>query len=178
MDPLAGKIDLIYIDPPFDTGADFAFRTHIGDQEVEKEPSVLEQLAYRDTWGGGTDSYLQMLWDRLTLARDLLSDRGSIYVHLDYRMDSYVRSMMDEIFGAPNYLNEVIWNYVSGGISQRFFARKHDTLLYYSKTGNYTFNAQKERRKDYPKAAVQSDEKGEFVWSEPVNLVETVFARN
>ena len=95
----AGKINLIYIDPPFATGADFSINIKLGDLEWTKEASVIEEKAYRDTWGKGLDSYLQMMYDRLVLMRELLADNGSIYVHADYRVIHYLKIVMDEIFG-------------------------------------------------------------------------------
>ena len=126
LDEYAGKIDLIYIDPPFATGADFSVKVEVGEDGLEpaigqdadfvKEPSILEEKAYRDTWGKGIDSYLQMLYERVVIMRALLSDTGSIYVHLDWRMSSYGRIIMDEIFGSESYQREVIWRmgWVSG----------------------------------------------------------------
>jgi adenine-specific DNA-methyltransferase len=133
IEPLAGKIDLIYIDPPFDTGADFSFRTQIGDEEVEKQPSIIEQVAYRDTWGRGTDSYLQMIYGRLVLARELLSDRGSIYVHCDWRVSSHLRLVLDELFGNDNFRNEVIWKRTGARSGTIGFNIIHDSILYFSK---------------------------------------------
>ena len=92
----AGKINLIYIDPPFATGDDFSFEVQIGDQEITKEPSALEVKAYRDTWGKGMQSYLQMMYDRLVLMKELLADNGSIYVHLDWHVGHYVKLILDE----------------------------------------------------------------------------------
>lgn len=142
MDEFAGKIDLIYIDPPFATGADFSVRMEIGDVEWTKEPSAIEDKAYRDTWGKGLDSYLQMMYERLVLMRDLLSDKGSIYVHLDWHVGHYVKLIMDEIFGKENLVNEIIWSYKTGGISKNAFARKHEVILFYSKASKYIFNTQ------------------------------------
>lgn len=142
LEKYAGKIDLIYLDPPFATGADFSTTLEIGDNDIEvtKEASAIEELAYRDTWGKGMDSFLQMIYDRLVLMRELLSDKGSIYVHIDYRVCSYVRLIMDEIFGAENFQNEIIWCYSIGGKGNTRFGRKHDNIYLYSKTKNYTFN--------------------------------------
>jgi DNA modification methylase len=131
-----GGIKLIYIDPPFDVGADFSMDIEIGDETLHKEPTVLEELAYRDTWGKGADSYIAMIYERLILMRDLLSEEGSIFVHCDYRVVAYLRLMLDEIFGKDNFRNEIIWGYRTGGISKEFFARKHDAILYYSKNKN------------------------------------------
>ena len=140
-----GGIKLIYIDPPFDVGADFSVNIGIGDESFTKAPSVLEELAYRDTWGKGQDSFLAMIAERLNLMKDLLADNGTIYVHTDWRVNSFVRIILDELFGKDNFLNEVIWEYRTGGVSDRFFARKHDTLLTYSKSSQYLFNLLKEK---------------------------------
>jgi len=148
----AGKINLIYIDPPFATGDDFSFTVNIGDPasakasdgqasvEITKEPSVLEVKAYRDTWGKGMQSYLQMMYDRLVLMKELLADNGSIYVHLDCHVEQYVKVMMDEIFGRDNFVNEIIWAYTGPRKSGNYFPRKHDNILLYSKTDKCKFN--------------------------------------
>jgi len=109
LEEFAGKIDLIYIDPPFATGADFSVKMEIGDAEWTKEPSAIEDKAYRDTWGRGLDSYLQMMYERLVLMRELLSEKGSIYVHLDYRLISEMKIVMDEIFSAFQFRNLITW---------------------------------------------------------------------
>lgn len=103
-----GGIKLIYIDPPFDVGADFSMNIEIGDEQFTKEPSVLEELAYRDTWGRGADSFITMIYERLSLMRDLLADDGSIYVHCDYRVSSLLRGVLDEVFGEDNFQAELI----------------------------------------------------------------------
>jgi DNA modification methylase len=141
LEKFAGKIDLIYIDPPFATGADFSFATEIGEGglEVTKEQSIIEEKAYRDTWGKGIDSYLQMMYERLLLMKDLLADYGSIYVHCDFRVNSHLRFLMDSIFGEKNYNNEIIWNYATGGASREYYAQKHDNILFYSNTPKYKF---------------------------------------
>jgi len=140
----AGKIKLIYIDPPFATGTGgFDVKVNIGDLSWIKDPSVIEERAYRDTWGKGLSSYLQMLYERLVLMKNLLSDDGSIYVHLDHRVVHYVKVIMDEIFGKDHLINEIIWYYKTGGRSRNFFSNKHDTLLLYSKGETFIFNADK-----------------------------------
>jgi DNA modification methylase len=147
----AGKIDLIYIDPPFDTGADFSYRVEVGDESLEKQPSILEEHAYRDTWGRGRGSYLSMLYERLLLMYELLSDTGSLVVHLDWHQGHYVKVLLDEIFGAERFLNEIIWwyyNKLQGNINR--FASNHDVLFWYAKSDRYTFNRLKEQR-DKPK---------------------------
>lgn len=138
----AGKIDLIYIDPPFATGADFNFKTQVGEgkTEIYKEQSILEEKVYRDTWGKGQASYLNMISDRLVLMRELLSDQGGIYVHVDYRLSSVVRLVMEEIFGPNNFQNEIIWCYVGGRVPKVAFGRRHDTILFFTKSDKWTFN--------------------------------------
>jgi len=135
LEKFAGKIDLIYIDPPFATEADFNFIAKVGEDgfELEKDQSILEELAYRDTWGSGTYSYLAMFFPRLRTMYELLSPKGSLVVHVDYRLVSQIRLLLDEVFGAQYFRNEIVWHYHSGGISQEFFPRKHDSLLWYSK---------------------------------------------
>jgi len=109
LDEFESKIDLIYIDPPFATGANFTAKVKVGEagDRAEKAASIIEQKAYNDTWGRGRASYLQMMYERLALMYRLLSNTGSIYVHLDYRMDSYIRLVMDDVFGEMNLRNEV-----------------------------------------------------------------------
>ena len=138
----AGKIKLIYIDPPFFTGATFDVKTKIGNNEVVKEPSVIEERAYRDTWHGGIASYLKYMYERLILMKELLAEDGSIYVHLDWHVGHYVKVMMDEVFGYENFRNEIVWCYAGGGIPQKDFPSKHDVILRYAKTENYIFNVQ------------------------------------
>ncbi|OIP98468.1 site-specific DNA-methyltransferase [Candidatus Wirthbacteria bacterium CG2_30_54_11] len=137
-----GGIKLIYIDPPFDVGADFHMDIEIGDDNtLTKEPTVLEELAYRDTWGKGSDSFIAMIYERLSLMRDLLADDGSIYVHCDWRLCSYLRIILDEIFGKDCFLNEIIWHYQAGTAPVKGFAKKHDNILVYVKeAGSNLFN--------------------------------------
>lgn len=141
-------IRLVYIDPPFATK-----------QEMK---SANGGRAYQDKLAAA--EFLEFIRRRLILIRELLSDDGSIYVHLDWRMNSHIRILMDEIFGKDNFVNEIIWNYVSGGIGTKMFARKHDTVLFYQKSNIRLFNIQKERTRDYPKDKIFKDENGEFVW--------------
>ncbi|MGQ9794567.1 MAG: DNA methyltransferase, partial [Anaerolineae bacterium] len=141
LEQFRGKIDLIYIDPPFDVGADFTMQMQLGEEgdPLQKERPIMEAVAYRDTWGKGTDSYLHMMYERLTLMRELLGDRGSIYVHCDWRVNSYLRRILDEIFEGT-FLNEIIWHYRTGNIAERIFARRHDVIILYSKREDYFFN--------------------------------------
>jgi DNA modification methylase len=142
-DKLAGKIDLIYIDPPFATGADFSFTAPIGEtgEEVVKEQSILEEKAYRDTWGRGMESYLQMLSDRIHVIRDLLSDRSSIYIHVDDHVSHYVKLILDEVFGTHSFMNEIVWQRTNAhNMKMRYYPRVHDVLLVYVKGPSYTWN--------------------------------------
>jgi len=136
----AGKINLIYIDPPFFTGADFTVRTRLGDERIEKEPSIIEERAYIDTWSGGIASYLRYMYERLVLMRDLLAENGSIYVHLDWHVGHYVKVMMDEIFGYENFVNEVVWRRAYSHNDGNKFGCIHDVMLWYSKSERYTWN--------------------------------------
>ncbi len=129
-----GGIKLIYIDPPFDVGADFSMDIEIGDDTFTKRPGVLEELAYRDTWGKGADSFIAMIYERLVLMRDLLADDGSIYVHCDWRLNSIIRLVLDEVFGRDNFLNEIIWHYRKWSLPVKFFQKNHDSIFYYSKS--------------------------------------------
>jgi DNA modification methylase len=137
----AGGLKLIYIDPPFDVGADFSMDIEIGGETFHKEPNLLEQIAYRDTWGRGADSFIAMIYERLILMRDLLHPEGSIYVHCDYRVNSFIRLVLNEIFGAGNILNEIIWCYRQGGRAIDTFGQKHDTLFWFGKAKTFSFNA-------------------------------------
>ena len=140
-----GGLKLIYIDPPFDVGADFSMQLKIGDGKDEesftKKPSVIEEIAYRDTWGKGADSFIAMIYERLKLMHDLLAEEGSIYVHCDYRVSGYMRLVLDEIFGKDNFQNELIWHFIKGASGNDRFGRKHQTIFYYSKSvDSFTFN--------------------------------------
>jgi adenine-specific DNA-methyltransferase len=133
---LRGKVDLIYIDPPFDSKADYRHKIKLGDGNIEQKPTVIEQFGYSDTWKDGTASYLEMLVPRLILMRELLSEQGSIYVHLDWHVGHYVKIIMDEIFGKDNFMNNIVWCYQTRQFSKRYWNRKHDDILVYSKSPN------------------------------------------
>ena len=139
-----GGIKLIYIDPPFDVGADFSMDIEIGDATFTKKPNVLEELAYRDTWGRGADSFIAMIHERLVLMRDLLAEDGSIYVHCDWRVNSYIRLVMDEVFGRDNFVNEISWKrYAAHSLSDSGYDAITDTILLYAKINSATqFNIQ------------------------------------
>lgn len=130
-----GGIKLIYIDPPFDVGADFSMNIEIGDETLTKEPTILEELAYRDTWGKGADSFISMIYERLCLMKDLLADDGSIYVHCDWRVNSYIRLVLDEVFGKDFFLNEIVWSYFAfKRKTTKKFPQKHDSIISYRKS--------------------------------------------
>ena len=137
---LRGKVNLIYIDPPFDSKADYRTKINLPGVEIEQKPTVLEQAAYSDTWKDGTVSYLRMMYPRLLLMRELLSEKGSIYVHIDWHVGAYVKVMMDDIFGKTNFRNEIIWCYTAASNVVFDFPKKHDIIMRYSKSDTYIFN--------------------------------------
>lgn len=142
---LRGKVDLIYIDPPFDSKADYRTKINLPGIEIEQKPTIMEQFAYGDTWKDGTVSYLRMMYPRLLLMRELLSDKGSIYVHIDWHVGAYVKAIMDDIFGKDNLKNEIVWHYQTyQGQVKGYFPRKHDTLYFYSKSSTANFNLLKD----------------------------------
>jgi DNA methylase len=135
-----GGLKLVYIDPPFDVGADFSLDLEIGGETLTKDPSVIEELAYRDTWGRGVDSYISMIYERLRLLHGLLSDDGSAYVHCDWRVNAALKFVLDEIFGKEAFRNEIVWHYenkLGTGWQAKTFDTRHDTLLLYSKGKTY-----------------------------------------
>jgi DNA modification methylase len=137
----AGGLKLVYIDPPFDVGADFSFNLEVGGEDLHKEPSIIEDVAYRDTWGNGHASFFGMMEERLRLIADLLAHDGCIYVQCDHRVNSGIRLILDSIFGKSRQQNEIIWHYQTfQGQTQRYFARKHDNIYFYSKSDVFLFN--------------------------------------
>jgi DNA modification methylase len=141
-----GGLKLIYIDPPFDVGADFSMDIEIGDETFTKKPGILEEIAYRDTWGRGTDSFISMIYERLVLMQDLLAPDGTVYVHCDHRLSGLVRLVLDEVFGTSSFLNEIIWCFSQGAKSKRMFGRKHNTIYSYARTPEaQIFNADEVR---------------------------------
>jgi len=178
----AGKVNLIYIDPPFDTGANFSYLATIPDAPERgplapnsggtgeddsldsdspriggggaisfvKEPSVIEQKAYRDTWGKGLDSYLKWFYETAVLLRELLADDGSLYVHLDDNVGHYAKAVLDEVFGADRFMNEVIWKRTSSRSDAKTYNHIHDIVLFYTKSDNFTWIQQfTEHSEDY-----------------------------
>lgn len=162
-----GGLKLIYIDPPFDVGADFSMDIEIGGDTFTKKQNILEEIAYRDTWGKGADSFIVMIYERLVLMRDLLSDDGSIYVHCDWRVTAFIRNILDEVFGKTFFQNELIWKRQSPSSSKaraRKYSADHDTIYYYTKTANYAFH---KTFAEYPKDEIekrfrQQDERGRY----------------
>jgi adenine-specific DNA-methyltransferase len=143
----AGKVDLIYIDPPFSTGTDFSFTAQIGEQEITRQSPATDETAYRDTWKIGVGSYLTMMAERLRLIRDLLSPKGSLFLHCDWHVGHLLRATADEVFGAENFLNEIVWYYYNkfqGNVKR--FASNHDVVFWYRKGSSYQFNPQLEKR--------------------------------
>ena len=160
-----GGIKLIYIDPPFDVGADFSMNLEIGDNSFTKKPNILEEIAYRDTWGKGTDSFISMIYERLILMRDIMSQDGAIYVHCDWRVAGYLRLILDEVFGAKNFLNEIIWSYEgTQSPSPIKLGSKHDTIFRFAKDINAIQPNQLyfEHEIDKSYSTLKQDEKGYF----------------
>ena len=169
LEDFAGKIDLIYIDPPFATGADFSITVKVGDVEWMKAPSLIEEKVYRDTWGRNVDSYLDMMHERLSLMRELLSETGSIFVHLDWRVVHRVKLVLDELFGdgtsdGPGFRNEIIWFHNVIGTGQRTFPKTHETILWYSKSDRWLISPEDENVRvpysDRITKTLKKDEKG------------------
>jgi adenine specific DNA methylase Mod len=149
LESMRGKIDLIYIDPPFDSKADYRTKITLPSGDIQQKPTVIEQFAYADTWKDGTASYLRMIYPRLALMRELLSEKGSIYVHIDWHVGHYVKVLLDEIFGKDLLANEIIWDKgFRGTESKKIYQHAHDTILFYSKSGEYIWNQQGQPYKD------------------------------
>lgn len=140
---IGGEVDLIYIDPPFATGDDFSAKITVGDEEFTKAPTAIEKHIYRDTWGEGYSSYLQMMYERLLLMEEFLADDGSIFVHSSWHTGHYMKLILDEIFGRQNFRNEIIWWYYNkfqGNVN--YFPRNHDVIFWYSKSDDYRYETQ------------------------------------
>jgi len=164
-----GGLKLIYIDPPFDVGADFSMDIEIGNlttggtDTFTKKPNILEEIAYRDTWGKGADSFIAMIYERLVLMRDLLAEDGSIYVHCDWRLDHHVREVLDEVFGETGYRNTVAWRRDAPGKGakgkSRQYPRNTDTILFYTKSDSWAFSQ--------PYVDLSEDQKAAYRYVEP-----------
>lgn len=161
-----GGIKLIYIDPPFDVGADFSMDIEIGEETFTKRPNVLEEIAYRDTWGKGADSFIAMIHERLVLMRDLLAENGSIYVHCDFRLNSYLRILLDEIFGSARYINEITWQRTSAHNDPEHYGINVDSIFYYSKSDAWVWNQQYSLHSDEYKARFRNTDADGRKWTD------------
>jgi adenine-specific DNA-methyltransferase len=164
-----GKVDLIYIDPPFDVGADFSMSVAIGDgkEEIDKDQSTLEMVAYRDIWGRGTDSYLHMLHERLNVARELLTEKGSIWVHVGPQVTHTVKSLLDDIYGSNNFRGTVAWKRSAGAGSGKAISKKlaanYDSIHLYSKCSECVWNQPKVPYKpEYLERFKHQDDRGYY----------------
>ena len=137
-----GGLKLIYIDPPFDVGADFSMDIEIGDEHFTKKPGILEEIAYRDTWGRGADSFISMIYERLILMRDLMQSDGSVYVHCDWRVNSEMKQILNEVFGKQNFICEIIWKRRHGHSNSNALGIIHDSIFFYGKSEKYDWNQQ------------------------------------
>ena len=159
----AGGLKLIYIDPPFDVGADFSMDIEIGGETFHKEPNLLEQIAYRDTWGCGADSFISMIYERLILMRDLLHKDGSIYVHCDWRVSLYVRAVIEEVLGRDSYRNEVIWQRTNAHNETGQYGRVHDTIHFATRNAvGYIWHPEPVPFSDEQIARYKKDEAGRY----------------
>lgn len=164
---MAGKLKMIYIDPPFFSKANYDAVVRVGGK-------IIKHPAYDDRWQQGLYDYLRELTSRLIFMKELLADDGLIWLHLDWHVVHYAKVIMDEIFGENHFVNEIIWTYKSGGSSKKHFARKHDNILVYSKTGNYQFSPLEEKSynrqfKPYRFKGVK-EYKDELGWYTMVNM--------
>ncbi len=165
----AGGLKLVYIDPPFDVGADFSVDVEVGEGKLVKEPSIIEEIAYRDTWGKGVNSYVAMIYERLLLIHELLSPNGSIYVHCDWRVNNLIRCLLDEIFGPERFLAEIKWKRVVSSGSSKAIARKFpvvdDSIFFYTKSDQYIWNTQYlPYSEEYRKRFNLTDKRGSYYW--------------
>lgn len=175
----AGKVNLIYIDPPFNVGSDFSFTATIADDPGSeddsamtfiKEPSIIEQKAYRDTWGKGLDSYMQWFYETALMLQELLANDGTIYIHLDWHVIHYAKAVLDEVFGYNNFFSEIIWQRSTTVGSSKAIAKKfpvlHDSILVYTKSSEFTFNKQyTPPTEEYKARFNQQDENGWYYWN-------------
>ena len=167
-----GKVDLIYIDPPFDVGADFTINLPLGDGNdiAQKDQSAMEMVAYRDTWGRGTDSYLHMMFERLALMRDLLAETGSIVIHVDWRMSHLLRALLQEVFGRDNFIGEIVWKHqIMGGAHGRKLPKAHENLLWCAKSDAFQINTAGNHGRvpfsRYVRETMQQDEEGRWFYT-------------
>jgi adenine-specific DNA-methyltransferase len=147
-----GKVKLIYIDPPFDSGADYVRKVQLrgkgGSTKIEGEEYTLgEQVQYTDIWAN--DNYLQFMYERLLLLKELLREDGCIYLHCDSKRNYLLRTLLDEVFGADNFQSEIIWKRTSAHSDSSTFGLIHDSILFYGKSKNYTWNPQYTKYEDW-----------------------------
>ncbi|MEZ5328024.1 MAG: site-specific DNA-methyltransferase [Verrucomicrobiales bacterium] len=179
----AGGLKLIYIDPPFDVGADFSMDIEIGGETFHKEPNLLEQIAYRDTWGRGADSFIAMIYERLILMRDLLHPEGSIYVHCDWRTNAHIRNVIDEVFGRHCFFSEIIWQRSTTVGSSKAIANRYPTLndyilVYTRDRSKFQFNKQYTPPSEEYKARFKGeDEHGLYYWNTLATYSQETFDR-
>ncbi len=163
LDNFAEKITLIYSDPPFATGGDYNLKILVGENK-----EIITDLAYDDKWKDGLDSYIEFMYSRLKLMKKLLSQNGSIYIHLDWHVSHYIKIIMDDVFGPENFRNEIIWAYPAASArTKRFFMRSFDVILFYTKSEDYIFNDDPNIYMEYSdrvKNALKKDEKGIFYY--------------
>jgi adenine specific DNA methylase Mod len=140
LDEFAERVDLVYVDPPFATGQDFSRTIEIEGEEFVKQPSVIEMKAYRDTWGEGLDTYIDWFYQMAVTLHELLTETGSLYVHLDYGVSHPAKLVLDEVFGADNFRNEITWKRFTFHADAKRFGRITDRILFYSKTSDFKFH--------------------------------------
>ena len=168
-----GKIDLIYIDPPFDSKADYKKKIELKGKTATNDNNFFEEKQYGDIWTN--DEYLQFMYERLILLRELLSEKGSIYVHCDYHRSHQLKLILDEVFGANNFINNIVWCYTGPSQTSKNFTRKHDDILFYSKSSNYIFNTE-EVRVAYKKSTASSG-KTSFTGNTPLEKIKELDSR-
>jgi DNA modification methylase len=158
-----GGLKLIYIDPPFDVGADFSMDIEIGGDTFTKKPNILEEIAYRDTWGKGADSFIAMIYERLVLMRDLLAEDGSIYVHCDWRVNTYIRLVLEEIFGRERFQNEIVWIRTNAhNMQTQGYVRSQETIFFAAKSDTFIFNEQRTAYGEAQLGRYKKDENGQL----------------
>ena len=138
---MRGMVDLIYIDPPYDSKADYRTKIVLQGANITQKPTVIEQFGYADLWKDGSVGYLRYLYPRLVLMRELLSNKGCIYVHIDWHIGHYVKVLLDDVFGKENFINEIVWDKgFRGTESKRIYQHSHDTVFLYAKGKDYVWN--------------------------------------
>ena len=165
-----GKVDLIYIDPPYDSKADYKKKIKLKGQVVENDRTTFEEKQYTDIWTN--DEYLQFMYERIILMRELLSDKGSLFIHLDYRKSHHIRCILDEVFGVNNFVNEIIWHYFIGASSNDAFGRKHNNILWYSKNNQLKVFNRKDIGVEYNPETIARAQRGEARYNKSLEEME------